>query len=161
MRFRNKEDVIQLTPLWEGERYEDGRPRVSDELLERIGKIATEEAWSVLWGRGYKYQFQGEWKTTHGNDVLVGRAVTAVMVPRRPDLHDHLLEYGHKEEGRIGFFNSWVIEDLENDDVMVVDMFDKVYEGTYSGGNLSTAVGRRTGRGQVISGGPTSTSCQT
>jgi len=38
--------------------------------------------------------------------------------------------------------------------VLVVDMFDKVFEGTYVGGNLSTAVSRRTKRGgQVIWGG--------
>ena len=59
MRFENKEDIIQLTPLWEGERSEDGRPRVSDNILERMERTATEEAWSVLWGKGYKYQFQG------------------------------------------------------------------------------------------------------
>ncbi len=153
MRFDNKEDIIQLTPLWEGERSEDGRPKVSDDILKRVEGVATEEAWSVLWRKGYKSQFQANWRTTHPDEVLVGRAVTAVMVPRRPDLHDYLLEYGHKEEGRIGFFNSWVIEGLEKDDVMVVDMFDKIYEGTFCGGNLSTAVARRTERGQVIFGG--------
>ena len=153
MQFDNKDDIIQLTPLWEGERSEDGRPRVSDDILKRMEKVTTEEIWSVLWGKGYKHQFQGDWKVTHPGKVLVGRAVTAVMVPRRPDLHDYLLEYGHKEEDRIGFFNSWVIEGLEKDDVMVVDMFDKIYEGTFCGGNLSTAVARRTGRGQVIFGG--------
>lgn len=153
MRFDNKEDIIQLTPLWKGERFENGRPKVSDDILKRMEEVATEEAWSVLWRNGYKYQFEGEWKTIHTDKVLVGRAVTGVMVPRRPDLHDYLLEYGHREEGRIGFFNSWVIETLQEDDVMVVDMFAKVYEGTFSGGNLSTAVATRTGRGQVIYGG--------
>jgi regulator of RNase E activity RraA len=153
MRFDNKEDIIQLTPLWKDERFENGRPKVSDDIIRRMEKVSTEEAWAVLWGKGYKYQFQGDWKVLHPDKILVGRAVTAVMVPRRPDLHDYLLEYGHKEEDRIGFFNSWVIETLQPDDVMVVDMFDKVYEGTFSGGNLSTAVATRTKRGQIIYGG--------
>ena len=153
MRFDNKEDIIQLTPLWKGERFEDGRPKVSDDILRRMEKVATEEAWAVLWREGYKHQFEGNWKVMHPSKVLVGRAVTAVMVPTRPDLHDCLLEYGHKEEGRIGFFNSWVIETLTEDDVMVVDMFGKIYEGTFVGGNLSTAVATRTKRGQVIYGG--------
>ena len=78
---------------------------------------------------------------------MVGRAVTAVMVPKRPDLDTYLLEYGQKEEGRRGFFNSWVIELLQEDDVLVVDMFDKIFEGTFVGGNLSTAVSSRTKRG--------------
>jgi regulator of RNase E activity RraA len=86
--------------------------------------------------------------------ILVGRAVTCMMVPKRPDLDTTLLEYGQKEEGRKGFFNSWVIESLVEDDVLVVDLFDKIYEGTFVGGNLSTAVSRRTLRGgQVIWGG--------
>ena len=153
MRFDNKEDIIQLTPLWKGERFENGRPKVPDAILKRMEKVATEEAWSVLWGKEYRYQFQGGWKLLHPDKILVGRAVTAVMVPRRPDLHDCLLEYGHKEEGRIGFFNSWVIETLQENDVMVVDMFDKVYQGTFSGGNLSTAVATRSKRGQIIYGG--------
>jgi regulator of RNase E activity RraA len=153
MRFDNKEDIIQLTPLWEGERFENGRPRVVDDIITRMEGVSTEEAWGVLWGRGYKYQFQGDWRVTRPGKTLVGRAVTAVMVPTRPDLHNYLLDYGRKEEGRIGFFNSWAIETLQKNDVLVVDMFDKIYEGTFSGGNLSNVIARRTGRGQVIFGG--------
>ena len=153
MKFSNKEDIIQLTPLWQGERFDDGRPKVPDNILKRMEKVTTEEAWSVLWNHGFKYQFEGSMKMVHQGKVLVGRAVTAVMMPMRPDLHDYLLEYGHKEEGRNGFFNVWVIDSLVKDDVVVVDMFDKVFEGTFSGGNLSTTVAARTQRGQVIYGG--------
>lgn len=28
MHFNVKEDIIQITSLWQGERFEDGRPRV-------------------------------------------------------------------------------------------------------------------------------------
>jgi regulator of RNase E activity RraA len=117
-------------------------------------KITTEEAWAILWTNGYKYQFQADWKVIHPGKILVGRAVTAVMVPRRPDLDTALLEHGQQVEGRKGFFNSWVIELLQENDVMVVDLFDKVFEGTFVGGNLTTAVARRTvSGGQVIWGG--------
>ncbi|MFH1570368.1 MAG: RraA family protein [Gemmatimonadota bacterium] len=150
MRFDNREDIIQLTPKWEGERFDNGRPRVPDHVIKRLQKVALEEAWGVCWGNDYKYQFQGDWKVINGTPSLVGRAVTGVMVPRRPDLHDTLLEYGHKEEGRVGFFNSWVIETLVPDDVLVIDMFDKIFQGTYSGGNLSNAIRSRGGRGQVL-----------
>lgn len=154
MQFDCREDIIQLTPLWAGERFEDGRPKVPEVILRRFQAVTTEEAWGVLWDNGYKYQFQGDWKVIHPGKILVGRAVTAVMVPKRPDLDTCLLEYGQKIEGRHGFFNSWVIESLVEDDVLVVDLFDKVYEGTFVGGNLSTAVARRTKRGgQVIWGG--------
>lgn len=154
MRFDNPEDIVQLTPLWKGERFSNGRPKVPTEIIRRMRTVTTEEVWGVLWNAGYKYQFQGDWKVIHPGMNMVGRAVTAVMVPKRPDLDTCLLEYGQQQEGRRGFFNSWVIEALEEDDVLVVDMFDKVYEGTFVGGNLSTAVSRRTKQGgQVIWGG--------
>lgn len=153
MQFLNRDDVIQLTPLWHGERMEDGRPKVSDDILRRMEKVTTEEAWSVLWQQGYKFQFEGGMKRVHPDRTLVGRAVTAVLVPMRPDLHEYLLAFGHEQEGRRGFFNVWVIDALVENDVVVVDMFDKIFEGTFSGGNLSTTVASRTHRGQVIWGG--------
>ena len=153
MQFDCQEDIIQLTPDWKGERFPNGRPRVPDDVIGRMEKVTTEEAWSVLWTQGYKYQFAGDFKIMHPGRILVGRAVTAVFVPRRPDLHACLMDHGHRQEGRIGEMNSWVIETLIEDDVLVVDIFDKVYEGTFSGGNLGTAVARRTKRGQVIFGG--------
>ena len=153
MQFGSRDDIIQLTPEWTGDRFEDGRPRVSDDILARMEQCTTEEAWAVIWQKGYKFNFQGGWKTTHGDKILVGRAVTAVFVPERADLHNYLMEYGHEQEGRVGAMNSWVIETLVKDDVLVVDLFGKVWQGTFSGGNLSTAIATRTGRGQVIYGG--------
>ncbi len=153
MKFNNREDTVQLTPLWKGERFDDGRPRVSDDIIRRMQDIMTEEAWSVLWAKNFKYQFEPDWKIMHPEKVLVGRAVTAVFAPTRPDLHDYLMELGQTQEGRIGMMNSWVIETLVKDDVIVVDLFGKIFQGTFSGGNLSTAIATRTGRGQVIYGG--------
>ncbi len=150
MKFDNKEDIIQLTPLWEGERFENGRPKVSEDVLARMRNITLEEAWGPLWQRGYKEQFEGDFKIVHPNKTMVGRAVTAVMVPKRPDLHDTLLNYGHNEEGRKGFFNQWVIDSIGEDDVVVVDLFDKIYKGTYIGGNLGTAISTRTKRGGAV-----------
>jgi regulator of RNase E activity RraA len=153
MKYNNRDDIVQLTPLWEGERFDDGRPRVPDSVLKRMERVVMEEAWAVLWRHGYHFQFEGQWLQQHPGRVLVGRAVTGVFVPTRPDMHDSLMTYGHEQEGRIGAMNSWVIETLVKDDVIVIDLFGKVYEGTFSGANLSTAIASRTGRGQVIYGG--------
>jgi regulator of RNase E activity RraA len=154
-KYNNPEDIIQLTPQWKGERFADGRPRVSDITLAKMRKlnIVLEEAWSVCWSNGFQRQFEGNWINLHPEKILVGRAVTGVFVPHRPDLHDYLQDYGNNEEKRIGAMNSWVIETLVKDDVPVIDLFGKVYEGTYSGANLSTAIATRTGTGQVIYGG--------
>ena len=153
MKFDNRDDVVQLTPEWTGDRFDDGRPRVPDDILKRMEQVTTEEAWAVIWQKDYKYQFQADWKNMYPDRVLVGRAVTAVFMPMRPDLHNYLMDYGHEKEGRIGMMNSWVIETLVQDDVLVVDLFGKIFQGTFSGGNLSTAIATRTGRGQVIWGG--------
>jgi regulator of RNase E activity RraA len=150
MKFDYAEDIIQITPLWQGERFPNGRPKVPTHVLDRIRKITIEEAWGPLWNRGYTNQFEGGFKIIHPDKVMVGRAVTTMMVPKRPDLHETLLEYGHNQESRKGFFNQWVIDTLVEDDVVVVDLFDKIYQGTYVGGNLSTAISARTKRGGAI-----------
>lgn len=150
MVYDNREDILQITPLWTGQRFENGRPKVSDDVLRRIRNITLEEAWGPLWDMGYKSQFEGDFRMTHENAKLVGRAVTAIMVPARPDLNDTLLRYGQDQENRKGFFNQWVIDQLAEDDVVVVDLFDKLFEGTYIGGNLSTAIKTRTKRGGAV-----------
>lgn len=154
MKFDYYDDIVQITPLWQGERFQDGRPKVPDDILRRMRKITLEEAWGPLWNKGYRYQFEGDFKVINGDRTLVGRAVTAVMVPYRPDLHETLLNYGYEQENRRGFFNQWVIDSLVEDDVVVVDLFDKIFQGTFVGGNLSTAIAARTKRGgSVIWGG--------
>jgi regulator of RNase E activity RraA len=153
MKYSNRDDIVQLTPLWKGDRFDDGRPRVSDDIVRRMAYCTTEEAWGYPYEHGYKFQWEGGWFMPHPDRVLVGRAVTAVFVPHRPDLHDYLMSYGQKEEKRIGAMNSWVIQTLQKNDVVVVDLFGKIYEGTFTGGNLSTAISSRGGNGQVIYGG--------
>ena len=153
MKYNNREDIIQITPLWKGDRFDDGRPRVDDDIVRRMRFCTTEEAWGYPYERGYKFQWEGDWFMPHPDRVLVGRAVTAVFVPQRPDLHDYLMEYGHAQERRIGAMNSWVIQTVQKGDVVVVDLFHKIFEGTFTGGNLSTAISSRGGAGQVIYGG--------
>lgn len=150
MFFNDPETIIRLTPEWKGERLPDGRPKVSEDVLRRMRKITFEEAWGPLWNLGYRYNWECNFRMSHGDDVLVGRAVTAVMVPKRPDLDKALMDIGIKEEGHKGFFNQWVIDNLVEDDVVVVDLYDKIVEGTYVGGNLSTAIKTRTKRGGAV-----------
>jgi regulator of RNase E activity RraA len=155
MKYDCKEDIIQLSPLWEGERFDDGRPKVPDDVLRRVAGTTIEEMWAPLFVRGYKYQFEGGFKrSNHDKRVLVGRAVTAVFMPTRPDLANCLMDYAHNVEGRPGNFNQWPLEHLKKDDVVVLDMYDKVREGCTLGGNLSTLIANRTeGCGAVVWGG--------
>src|SRR5689334_18224198 len=149
-----REDLIELTPLNPFDRFPDGRPRVPDDLLERMKAVTTEEAWWVLRGHGYHRQFEGNWMQTHPGTILVGRAVTAQFLPHRPDYHDVVQQAGLGEgRGASGGQNSWIIESLQAHDVMVVDIFGKVKDGTVIGDNLGTAVRSRTRAGAVIDGG--------
>jgi 4-hydroxy-4-methyl-2-oxoglutarate aldolase len=153
MIFESPERVRAWTAWWTGERLDDGRPKVSDDLVERMKLVTNDEAWAVLErGHGYHFQFEGNWLNVHPDVVLSGRAVTAVMVPHRPDLHKVVERIG-REEGRGGSQNTWVIDSLQPNDVLVVDLFGKIHDGTFVGDNLSTAARARTGTGIVIDGG--------
>ena len=150
MKFNDPETIRQITSEWTGERFPDGRPRVSDELLGRLSAITLEEAYMPMYGMGYTLQYEGDFKTVKPDQRLIGRAVTAVMVPSRPDVHMALLREGRENEGRNGFFNQWVIESMTDGDVLVVDMCDQVTYGTYVGGNLSTAIHARSKTGGAV-----------
>jgi 4-hydroxy-4-methyl-2-oxoglutarate aldolase len=144
-----KEILTEITRLNPFDRFPDGRPNVPEELIQRLKTATTEQAWGVLRAHGYHLQFEGGWFQTHPEVTLVGRVVTAQMLPHRPDFHDLVQETG-TGEGRIGGQNSWVIDTLVEGDVLVVDMFGKVKDGTFVGDNLSTSVEARTKRGAVL-----------
>jgi 4-hydroxy-4-methyl-2-oxoglutarate aldolase len=151
--FTNEQRTA-MTGAWKGERFPDGRPKVADEVLDRLKSTSAEEAWGTLRGAGYRLQFEGGWKTVNvkPGERLVGRAVTAVFLPVRPDLNDYVNENAGKEK-RVGRGqNSWVIDTLTKGDVMVVDLFGKVENGTIIGDNLGTSIMTKTGTGLVVNG---------
>src|SRR5665647_1007343 len=75
------EYIKALTSQWKGERFPDGRPKVSDAILERLKKISIEEAWGVLRNKGYQNQFEGDWTIINPEQVMTGRVVTAQYMP--------------------------------------------------------------------------------
>jgi 4-hydroxy-4-methyl-2-oxoglutarate aldolase len=79
-------------------------------------------------------------------------AVSSRWVPRRPDVQAAADRQGEIDK-RIGGQNSWVIDEMVTDDVIVVDLFGKVYNGTFAGDNLATAIKVNGNRGMVIDGG--------
>jgi hypothetical protein len=99
-QHKNGEELQYLTAAWKGERFADGRPRVSDQLIERAKKIGIEEAWQILNNEGYKNQFEGNWKMVHDNVPVVGRAVTARFIPSRPDRNNKSRPGERKRAGR-------------------------------------------------------------
>lgn len=160
MRFSDPDEIIAMTPQWKGERFADGRPRVPDRCLDALRSMTLEELWKPIFVKGYENQFiamtalhpefDGDGEVSC---KLIGRAVTAVYGPSRPDYYEASCAQA-AADGRSGTPNQWVIDSLQERDVAVVDMYDKIYKGTFLGGNLATAVKTRTvSGGAVIWGG--------
>ena len=154
MHFNDRERIIALTPLWKGERFPDGRPKVADKHLDALYKMTLEEVWKPIFVLGYEHQFVGgglaPLTPLHDDGrKLVGRAVTCTYCPTRPDLHELQFARGG-EDGLSGNYNQWVVDSLVERDVVVCDMYDKIYKGTFLGGNLTTAIQKRTKTGGAV-----------
>jgi regulator of RNase E activity RraA len=147
----SKQELIYLTPEWDGERFEDGRPRVSDDILERMKLVTLEEAWAVLRGENFNYQYEGDWQVLDSDAVLVGRAVTATFMPGRPDIHRQYDLKG-REDGRSGSQNSWPVDMLKPGDVYVADQFEAHEDGPTIGDNVGNAIFANSGNGFVYNG---------
>jgi regulator of RNase E activity RraA len=148
----SKEEMLFLTPLWNGERFADGRPKVSDALLQRLKSVTLEEAWAVLKNANFKHNYEDGWQTINPDSVLVGRALTATFMPGRPDIQRVIDDRGHTKDGRIKSQNSWPIDMLVKGDVYVVDQFGAHEDGPTIGDNLGNSIFAKTGNGIVYNG---------
>jgi len=148
----SRTNLVQLyTSAWEGPRLPDGRPKVPDDIIQRMRNVSIEEAWAVLRNEGYHNQFEGNWKMIHSNAPIVGRALTAQYMPARPDVKKMIDNQG-RAEGRIGASNSWPIDMLQKGDVYVADGFGKIIDGTLIGDNLGNSIFAKSGNGVVFDG---------
>ncbi|HOY13707.1 MAG TPA: RraA family protein [Saprospiraceae bacterium] len=145
-----KEEMIFLTSEWKGARFDDGRPKIPDQLLERAKLIMVDDAWTVLKNEGYLNQFEYGWKTVN-NTLMTGRAVTASYLPSRPDLEKNIKERGAKQ-GRKGNTNSWPIDILVKGDLYVADAFGKIDGGPIMGATLANSIYSKSGNGVVFDG---------
>ncbi|MBI5008513.1 MAG: RraA family protein [Bacteroidia bacterium] len=148
------EYIKAITSEWTGERLADGRPKVSDAMLERLKNISVEEAWGFLRNKGYNNQFESEWIILQPGETMTGRVVTAQYMPLRADLDKYIKEQG-KKEGRAqkGGTNSWPIDILQNGDVYVADSYGKIIDGTLIGDNLGNSIYAKSQRGVIFYGG--------
>jgi regulator of RNase E activity RraA len=147
------EHVKNLTSQWKGERFEDGRPKVPDIVLERLQNATLEQIWGYLSRKGYQNQVEKNWIILKPGETMVGRAVTAQFMPSRPDL-DSLVKAQGKAEGRSqkGGINIWPIDILTKGDIYVADGYGKIKDGTLIGSSLGNAIYGKTGKGVVFFG---------
>jgi regulator of RNase E activity RraA len=146
-----REQLIEYTPDWTGERFPDGRPKVADAILDRMKNVTLEEAWAVVSATGFSHQFEDRWLSIHPDKVLVGRALTSQWLPGRPDIL-RVIEAKGRTQGRIGGTNAWPVDMLQPRDVYVSDHFGLKQDGASVGDNVGSAIYARTGNGIVYDG---------
>jgi len=145
----SRDELIFLTSEWKGERFADGRPKVPDDLLVRAANIGIDDAWTVLKNLGYTNQFEYGWKMVNDTIPVIGRALTAMFMPSRPDVEKSIKERG-LQQGRKGNTNAWPIDVLTKGDVYVADGFGKIDGGTLIGSTLGNSIYSKTGNGVVF-----------
>jgi regulator of RNase E activity RraA len=169
-----KDQLTEYTKAWTGERMPDGRPKVSDALIERAKGLSMEEI-TINWGAagataapaaaaggggggrggfgggGYS-QYAGDWQVLHPGKKMVGRAFTVQFMPARADL-DAVVTAKAKEKGVQTLNNQYAFDMLQPGDVLVVDLMGKKEGGTIVGDNLFYYVMKATkGTGLVVDG---------
>ncbi len=153
------ENIKQLTSEWKGERLSDGRPKVSDQLLERLKALSMEEVWGSLRRHGYNNQFENfasmyenGWEILHPENVMTGRVLTAQFMPFRKDLDSYIQQQAEKEGTKTPVTNYAPIIKLLDGDVYVADSYGKMVEGTLIGDNLGNAIYKAGKRGVIFNG---------
>ena len=147
------EYIKALTPMWEGERFSDGRPKVSDQNLKRLEACTLEQLWGYLSDKGFRNQVASDWIILKPGETMVGRAVTTQFMPSRPDLDSLVTKLGKAEQrSQNGGKNIWPIDVLTKGDIYVADGFGKVKDGTLLGSSLGNAITGKTGKGVIING---------
>ncbi|MDX9811826.1 MAG: hypothetical protein RBU28_05530, partial [Bacteroidales bacterium] len=163
-----KDEMIQYTGYWQGERFPDGRPMVSDDIIRRMRHVTVTEAWQILNGMSdsdgqgalsfgefrrstYTNQYYGEFKQMRDNVIICGRASTIHFLPYRPDLNNLIQEQGNKD-GRSRGQYTWGIDQLQKGDVYVANVAEGILDASHVGDNLGTTIWTKTGNGAVIRG---------
>jgi len=167
-----KEQLIYYTSVWQGERLPDGRPKVSDEIIERLKHVNVTEAWQALNsardavaadqgalstgevrspGGSYSNQYAGGMKLMRDDVTIIGRALTAQFMPARPDLNGLIQQAGTKD-GRGAAQFTWAVEQLEKGDCYVVNVANGILDASHIGDNVGTAIWFNSGNGAIVVG---------
>jgi 4-hydroxy-4-methyl-2-oxoglutarate aldolase len=164
-----KEEMLYYTSVWKGERFPDGRPKVSDDIIQRIKYVSVTEAWQTLNGMSdpvegqgptsfgetrratYSNQYYGGFKMMREDIVISGRASTIHFLPYRPDLNGLVQQQGTKDGRGRGQY-TWGIDQLQSGDCYVANVCEAELDASHVGDNLGTAIWTKSGNGAVIKG---------
>lgn len=133
---------------WTGERTPDGRPKVPDNILEKVKGLSSEEI--TIARRGFNSQYVDGFHNL--GKKLVGRALTLQLAPARPDVADVVQSEWHEKGNQRQLDHQTAIDLLHSGDVFVVDAYGSVPVGGIIGDNLAWYIWKTTGTGFVIDG---------
>ena len=149
-----KDQMVEYTKAWTGDRFPDGRPKVPDALIERAKGLSQEEI-TIPGGRGggggvggYS-QYVGDWEVLHPGKHMAGRAFTVQFMPARSDL-DAVVNAKAQAAGGRSLNNQVAFDMLQPGDVLVVDLFGKKEGGTIVGDNLFYYIMKATKSGGLV-----------
>ena len=149
----SKDQMVEYTKSWTGERFPDGRPKVSDSELQRARDLSMEDITvpgnGPRGGGGGYSQYTDGWMVLRPGTRMVGRAFTVQFMPARADL-DAVATAKAKEKGVQSLNNQFAIDQLQPGDVLVVDLFGKKEGGTIIGDNLYYYIMKATRNGGVV-----------
>lgn len=146
------EQLIKYTSKNPYERFPDGRPKVPDEMLERLKGLIAEEVQAALPGRGFPNQFESRdgWRVLQPNQKMVGRVVTVQFMPLRGDIVE-VDEADAQAKGTTRARNQTAIDMLQPGDVIVADVFGANWN--FVGNKLAHYIQTTTDNGMIVDGG--------
>ena len=144
--------LIKYTNKNPYDRFPDGRPKVPDEMIERLKGLIAEEVQAVLPGRGFPNQFEplDGWRVLQPTQKMVGRVFTVQFMPARGDVIE-VDEADAKANGTSPARNQTAIDMLQPGDVIVADVFGA--EWNFVGNKLAHYIHTTTKTGMIVDGG--------
>jgi 4-hydroxy-4-methyl-2-oxoglutarate aldolase len=146
------EQLIKYTPKNPYERFQDGRPKVPDDLLVRLKGLIAEEVQAALSARDFPNQFVSRdgWRVLQPDQKMVGRVFTVQFMPARGDIAD-VDEADAKAKGATAARNQTAIDMLQPGDVIVADVFGANWN--FVGNKLAHYIQTTTKNGMIVDGG--------
>jgi 4-hydroxy-4-methyl-2-oxoglutarate aldolase len=151
-----KDQMVEYTKAWTGDRFPDGRPKVPDAQLDRARGMSMEEIIVPSGGGrggggggGNYSQYADGWMVLQPGKKMVGRAFTVQFMPARSDL-DSVVTSKAREKGVQTLNNQYALDMLQPGDILVVDLYGKKEGGTIVGDNLFYYVMKATKNGGMV-----------
>lgn len=146
------EQLIKYTAKNPYDRFPDGRPKVPDELIARLGGLIAEEVQAVLPAQGFPNQFEprDNWRVLQPEKKMVGRVFTVQFMPVRADIVD-VDDADAKAKGAQRARNQTAIDQLQPGDVIVADVFGANWN--FVGNKLAHYIQTTTKNGMIVDGG--------